>query len=139
VDARRGALNHLIRSDMGNSLVFASDLRMKELTTSAPKLEPQKVSQVAALPLGGRIRVDPWSNRIEINKAKQVQILTAREKMPFEVTPVFPHLTRLSDDAVVPANAPAVAAPAPAAEPLPAAPISAVTTTAAVPADSPTK
>jgi hypothetical protein len=101
VDARRAALPHLIRSDMGNSFATGGpgDLRLKELTNSAPKLEVNKVTQIAALPLGGRIRVDPWNNQIEINKAKPVQLLTAREKMPFEVTPVFPHLTRLSPDA----------------------------------------
>jgi hypothetical protein len=101
VDARRGALPHLIRSEMGNSLTTGGggDLRLKELTNSAPKLEPKKVTQIAALPLGGRIRVDPWNNHIEINKNKPVTLLTAREKMPFEVTPVFPHLTRLAPDA----------------------------------------
>jgi len=106
VEARRAALPHLIKSEMGNSLTTggATDLRMKELTITAPKLEPKKVTQIAALPLGGRIRVDPWNNQIEINRAKPVQLLTAREKMPFEVTPVFPHLTRLSLDA--PAAAP---------------------------------
>jgi hypothetical protein len=105
VDARRDALPHLIRSEqMGNSLTSgaAGDLRLKALTNSAPKLEPKKVTQIAALPLGGRIRVDPWDNRIEINTAKPVQLLTAREKMPLEVTPVFPHLTRLALDAETP-------------------------------------
>jgi hypothetical protein len=101
VDARRMALPHLIRSEMGNSLSTggSGDLRLRELTNAAPKLEPKKVTQIAALPLGGRIKVDPWNNHIEINKNKQVQLLTAREKMPFEVTPVFPHLVRLSPDA----------------------------------------
>ena len=101
VDARRMALPHLIRSEMGNSLTTggSGDLRLRELTNTAPKLEPKKVTQIAALPLGGRIKVDPWNNRIEINKNKQVQLLTAREKMPFEVTPVFPHLVRLALDA----------------------------------------
>jgi hypothetical protein len=101
VDARRDALTHLIRSqEIGNSLLApAGDLRLKELTSNAPKLDAKSVSQIAALPLGGRIRVDPWNNRIEINKAKPVQLLTAREKMPFEVTPIFPHLTRLAPDA----------------------------------------
>jgi hypothetical protein len=98
VDARRGALPHLIRSEMGNSLTTGgvNDLRLKELTIKAPRLEPKKVTQIAALPLGGRIKVDPWNNRIEISKNKPVQLLTAREKMPFEVTPVFPHLSRLA-------------------------------------------
>ncbi len=96
VDARRAALPHLIRSEMGNSLSTGrtDDLRLRDLTNTAPKLEPKKVTQIAALPLGGRIKVDPWNNRIEINKNKPVQLLTAREKMPFEVTPVFPHLSR---------------------------------------------
>jgi len=105
VDARRDALPHLIRSEqIGNSLISGGigNLRLKALTKSAPKLEPKKVTQIAALPLGGRIKVDPWNNRIEINTAKPVQLLTAREKMPLEVTPVFPHLTRLPLDAETP-------------------------------------
>lgn len=103
VDARRNVLTHLIRADMGNSLITGSgdDLRMRSLTTSAPKLEPKKVDQLAALPLGGRIKVDPFNNKIEINKARAVQLLTAHEKMPFEVTPIFPHLSRLAETAPV--------------------------------------
>jgi hypothetical protein len=107
VDARRLALPHLIHShEMGNSLTNGNlgALRLKELTNTAPKLEPKKVTQIAALPLGGRIKVDPWNNNIEINTNKPVQLLTAREKMPLEVTPVFPHLTRLQLEA--PAEAP---------------------------------
>ena len=64
---------------------------------SAPELNMNKVDQIAALPLGGRIKLDPWSDRVELMKTKPVQLLSAREKMPFEVTPVIPHLTRLND------------------------------------------
>jgi Peptidase family M48 len=119
VDARRGVLPHLIRSDMGNSLITGSggDLRLTELIKSAPKLDPKKVTQVAALPLGGRIKVDPWNNRIEINKSKPVQLLTAREKMPLEITPVFPHLTRLTLE--TPAEAPKPAPDSKATQPAP--------------------
>jgi hypothetical protein len=125
VAARREALPHLIRSgQMGNSLASneATEVRLQELTTSAPKLEPKKVSQIAALPLGGRIKVDPWNNHISINTAKAVPLLTAREKMPLEVTPIYPHLTRLALDAETskpaealpqpPVDAPAAVAPA---------------------------
>jgi hypothetical protein len=83
--------------------------------------------------------VDPWSDRIEINKAKAVQLLTAREKMPFEVTPVFPHLTRLgetpvaADATAAPATAPA---PADATAPAPVAPPTAAVTAPPVPADA---
>ncbi len=117
IEVSRAALPHLIRSDMGNSLSTGGggDLRMKQLADTAPKLEPQRVSQIAALPLGGRIKVDPFNNRIEISKAKPVALLTAREKMPLEVTPIFPHLTRLNP-------APPAEAPKPVVEVVPPAP-----------------
>jgi hypothetical protein len=54
----------------------------------------ERTDQVAALPLGGRIRVDLWNNNIELVKAKNLPLQSAREKMPFEVTPVFLYLTR---------------------------------------------
>jgi hypothetical protein len=68
---------------------------MSAVLNSAPQLEKPRIDQIAALPLGGRVRLDPWSNRVELLKAKPVALLTAREKMPFEVTPFFPYLTRL--------------------------------------------
>jgi len=120
IELSRAALPHLIRSDMGNSLTTGGggDLRMKKLADTAPKLEPQKVSQVAALPLGGRIKVDPFDNRIEISKAKPVALLTAREKMPLEVTPLFPHLARLNPAPPAEAAKPVIEAapPVPAAD-----------------------
>jgi hypothetical protein len=117
VEARRDALPHLIRAQqIGNSLTNgdSNQVRLQALTLKAPKLEPKKVTQIAALPLGGRIKVDPWNNRIEISSAKSVPLLTAREKMPLEVTPVFPHLTRLAleTETPKPVEAPQTAAPA---------------------------
>jgi hypothetical protein len=64
------------------------------LTQSAPKLEKGKVEQIAALPLGGRIRVNPWDNSIELIKTKAVGLLSAGEKLQFEVAPIFIYLTR---------------------------------------------
>jgi len=34
---------------------------------------------------------------VELSKAKPVALTSAREKMEFEITPFFPHLTRLSN------------------------------------------
>jgi hypothetical protein len=48
--------------------------------------------------LGGRIKLDPWSSRIELIKTKPVALANSREKMPFEVTPFFPYLSRFSDN-----------------------------------------
>jgi hypothetical protein len=74
---RRGAVNHLVA-----------------LMNSAPALEPAKLDQVAALPLGGRVKLNAWDDRVELIKMAPVTMTTAREKMPLEVTPFFPRLTR---------------------------------------------
>ena len=89
-------LPNLIRPHLGNSLAGSSSIRMSSLLNGAPELNKQKLDQIAALPLGGRIKVDPWSDRVELSKAKPVALTSAREKMEFEITPFFPYLTRLS-------------------------------------------
>jgi hypothetical protein len=70
--------------------VFISD----QLLNAGPALAPDKLDQIAALPIGARLKLDPWSGRVELLKAKPVALLSAREKMPFEVTPFEPFLTR---------------------------------------------
>jgi hypothetical protein len=92
-------LPSLIRPHLGNSLASGKSIRMSTLLASAPALDARRVDQIAALPLGGRIKVDPWSDHVELAKAKQVALTSAREKMPFEITPFFPYLTRLSTEA----------------------------------------
>lgn len=70
-------------------------LRLAALMNSAPQLETGNVDQIAALPLGARVKVDPWSGAAELMKTKPAALLSAREKMPFQITPMFPYLTRL--------------------------------------------
>ena len=95
---RAPELKSLIRSHLGNNLVDGkAPVRMAALLQSAPKLEMRRTDQIAALPLGARVKLDPWSSRIELVKTKPVALTSAREKMPFEVTPFFPYLTRLSN------------------------------------------
>jgi hypothetical protein len=112
VQARGPALKNLIRPHLGDSFVNGDAIRMSTLMTSSPAFDPKKMDQIAALPLGGRVRVDPWSNRLELIKTKPVALNSPGEKMPFEVTPFFPFLTRLSgatQSAAAPASAPAAA------------------------------
>jgi hypothetical protein len=80
--------------------------------TSAPVLDPNRADQVAALPLGGRVKVNPWDDRVELSKASPMTIASARYKMPLEVTPFFPWLIR-SGSAVNPAGAANAANPSP--------------------------
>ncbi|HEY2384844.1 MAG TPA: M48 family metalloprotease [Terriglobia bacterium] len=99
VNARASQLPNLLRAHIGNTMVKGNRVqRMTSLETGAPKLEMTKVDQIAALPLGGRVRVDPWTARIEMPKTKPVALLSAREKMPFEVTPFYIYLTRQTGD-----------------------------------------
>jgi hypothetical protein len=89
LSAQEKALPALISPHIGNR-VFISD----QLLNAGPALAPDKLDQIAALPIGARLKLDPWTDRVELLKAKPVALLSAREKMPFEITPFEPFLTR---------------------------------------------
>jgi hypothetical protein len=91
-------LPNLIRPHLGNGLAAGQSTRMSALLAAAPQLDEQRIDQIAALPLGGRIKVDPWSDQVELTKARPATLVLAREKMPFEITPFFPHLSRVPND-----------------------------------------
>ena len=98
VQARAPQLKNLIRAHLGDSLLNGDATRMSALMTASPQFDPTRKDQIAALPLGGRVKVNPWSDQLELIKTKPVAISAAAEKMPFEVTPFFPFLTRLGTD-----------------------------------------
>lgn len=89
LDAQSKALPALINPHLGNRVYLA-----QQLISSAPNLEPAKLDQIAALPIGARIKLNPWNDEVELLKAKPVPLYSAREKMPFQVTPFMPFLTR---------------------------------------------
>ena len=106
-------LPNLIRPHLGNRFAGAKSVRMANLLASAPALDENRLDQIAALPLGGRVKVDPWSDQVELTKAKPVALTSAREKMEFEITPFFPYLTRIpSSDTEKAALSPASSATA---------------------------
>jgi hypothetical protein len=92
---RAQMLPNLIRPHLGNPLGNKNTTRLAPVATAAPKLE-NKVDQIAALSLGARVNLDPWSNQIEMMRSKHVTLLSQADKMPLEVTPFFPYLTRMS-------------------------------------------
>jgi hypothetical protein len=95
---RSPVLTNLIRPRMGNAMASEKTNRMAALFTSAPALEKQRLDQIAALPIGSRIKLDPWGNQLSMMNAKPVALVSPREKMPFEVTPLFPFLTYSQTD-----------------------------------------
>ena len=93
--SRAAEFPNLIRANIGNQLAGGDNLvRLGELAKGAPQLENDKLEQIAALPLGSRIKVNPWLNTITMMKARPVSLLSPREKLSFEVTPFLLHLTR---------------------------------------------
>ncbi|MGA2359534.1 MAG: M48 family metalloprotease [Terriglobales bacterium] len=109
LQARAPQLSALLQAHLGNNITENGIVtRMAQLGTSAPALDWNKLDQIAALPLGGRVKLNPWDDKVEIVKAQPVAITSARDKMPFEVTPFFPRLSRYST-----ASAPATTAAAP--------------------------
>lgn len=90
-------LQALVRPHLGNQLMRGNkEVRLAQLMGGAPTLERKKMDQIAALPLGGRVKMDAWSSRITLVRSKPVTLLSAREKLPFEITPFMPYLTRES-------------------------------------------
>ena len=92
---RAGSLNALLTTHLGNPLAEGGQVnRLSALSTQGPALDNSKLDQIAALPLGGRVKVNPWDDKAEMVKTAPVAITSARDKMPFEVTPFFPRLSR---------------------------------------------
>jgi hypothetical protein len=104
LELRSGEIPNLLTPRMGSPIMRGKQIRMAALMQSAPELQMTHTEQIAALPLGGRVRMDPWSNAIEFSKSKPVPLLHAREKMPFEVTPLMPYIHRVAEGSTEPAG-----------------------------------
>jgi len=106
LQARAPQLSALLTAHLGNSFTdeHGQVIRLSALMTSAPALDETKLDQIAALPLGGRIKLDPWLDKVDMIKAAPVSYTSARDKLPFELTPFFPRLSRLGADTATAQN-----------------------------------
>jgi hypothetical protein len=110
LQSRAPQLNALLTTHLGNPMAQGNAVtRLSALSTQGPALDNTKLDQVAALPLGGRIKVNPWDDTAEMVKTAPVAITSARDKMPFEVTPFYPRLMRYGTS-TTPSTTPATAA-----------------------------
>jgi hypothetical protein len=94
---REKEIPNLISPHLGDRVPVIGDLK-----SSMPVDQKQNPQMIAALPIGGRVKLDPWSDKLELIKSKPVGAVAEREKMPFEVTPFMPYLTRFGADAAKP-------------------------------------
>jgi hypothetical protein len=85
-------LKSLIRAHIGEYTGGERQMRrMKELIQKSPR--PDSTAEpIGALPLGGRVVMDPWSSKVELLRAAAVPLTSAREKSSLAVTPLVPYL-----------------------------------------------
>src|SRR5580765_5169559 len=101
LQSRQKEVPNLISAHLGNRVPTMPNLQSAAPVAAAdPKQPPSQ--KIAALPIGGRVKMDPWNDKLEMIKSKPIGTVAEREKMPFEVTPFMPYLTRYSSDAAKP-------------------------------------
>ncbi len=86
---RSKEIPNLVSPHLGNSVATGWTIGSAD-----PSAEKPAGNVIAALPLGGRIKVEPWNNQLQMLKSKPAGGLAKDEKMAFEVTPFFLYLTR---------------------------------------------
>src|SRR5216684_645183 len=89
LQSRQKEIPNLISAHLGNRVPQLPNL---QATAAAPTDPKQNAQKIAALPIGGRVKMDPWNDKLEMIKSKPIGTVAEREKMPFEVTPFMPYL-----------------------------------------------
>jgi hypothetical protein len=134
LQARAKGLKALTDPQIGDGLLRPDGtFWLQGLVAKGPKLNNSDLKQQAAMPLSQFLRRDPWTDQvIKLNTAYE-PLLSARDKLPFEITPVYLRLAYWQPPAApaaAPAPAPATGSPAPT-QPAPTANSNAPTPNAA--------
>jgi hypothetical protein len=58
---------------------------------------------IVALPLGGRVKVDPWNDQLHLLKSTPVGTVAEGENTPLQITPFMLYLTRVENSHSAPA------------------------------------
>ena len=101
---REKEIPNLISPHLGDRVPVIGDLR-----SSMPADQKQNPQAIVALPIGGRVKLDSWNDKLDLIKSKPVGTVAEREKMPFEVTPFMPYLMRYGTETSKPIAASAAA------------------------------
>jgi hypothetical protein len=108
---------------------------MQAMVPKGIKLDVKDLKQQAAMPLASFLKFDPWTDQVVQMHPSGEPIINERDKMPFEVEPIYLKLAYYAAPAA-PAAAPAAAAAAAKApaDPAPADPATAAAVPGAQPA-----
>jgi hypothetical protein len=115
--SRAKMIPNLISPHLGDRVSASWTVASAVFSTQEADAKPA-TKGIVALPLGGRIKVDPWNDQLRLYKSKPVGMVGEAEKMPFEVTPFFFYLTRQGES--TPAEAAGAVAVKTDADPPPA-------------------
>ena len=97
LQSRQTEVPNLISAHLGDLVRMIADL--KTAASADAKPNPQ---MLAALPIGGRGKLDPWFDKLDLIKSKPIGTIAEHEKMQFGVTPFMPYLTRFGTEAAKP-------------------------------------
>jgi hypothetical protein len=89
----------LIKSDTDNSFWMAA------MVPRGIKLDMKDLKQQAAMPLANFLRFDPWTDQLILMHTTFEPLISDRDKMPFEVEPVYLKLNYFKSPSATPAPA----------------------------------
>jgi hypothetical protein len=88
--AREGALKNLLTPRLGDSLIQPDGQPwLAAFMKGAPKLNMNDLNQIAALPLNSHLKIDPWTDQVVTLNLHPAPLLSAADKMPFEIAPLY--------------------------------------------------
>jgi len=94
--SRSKELPNLISPNLGDRVPTSWPIASQ--VVSAESKEKPRANVTAALPLGGRIRIDPWNDQLRMLNSTSVGGVVESERMPFQITPLVFYLTRQPDN-----------------------------------------
>jgi len=89
---RSKEIPNLISPHLGDKI--PTDWVLTPAASSALPNNTKANNVFVALPVGGRIKVNPWNDQLRMLKYKSVGAVAEDEKRPFQITPLAPYLTR---------------------------------------------
>ena len=93
VAERARKLLNLIQPHIGDRIAEGGQImRLTQLMQAAPELKAGNLAQIAALPLGARLVLDPWSSRLELIRNAAELPGSVREVAPLAISPLIPYL-----------------------------------------------
>jgi hypothetical protein len=90
---------NLVSPHLGDRVPTGWTITGTESSTQQSEAKPA-TSVAVALPLGARIKVDPWSDQLQMAKPKPEAPMNEADRMPFQITPFVFYLTRQENNSV---------------------------------------